>query len=173
MTNDDALAAKLKMIANHGQSTRYYHDSIGVNSRLDNLQAGVLRIKLQHLSEYVERRMAAAGYYDEKLSTCPGITIPVRAPFSTHGFHQYTIKVADGRRDALQKHLAAASIPSNIYYPVPVHLQKGYAHYGYKSGDMPLTERLTSQVLSLPIHTELEPDQLAHITASIISFMTA
>lgn len=171
MTNDDNLALKLKMIANHGQSKKYHHDSIGCNSRLDTIQAAILRVKLKYLDSYIDARIAAAEYYNNAFSNMDEITTPVVASYSNHGYHQYTIKLNGVDRTALQEYLAEKGIPTNIYYPVPVHLQKGYAEYGMKEGDMPLTEELTAQVLSLPIHTELTEEQLAHITENIIGFI--
>lgn len=172
MTNDDDLALKLKMIANHGQSKKYHHDSIGCNSRLDTIQAAILRIKLRHLDSYIEARVKAANYYNEAFKEITQITTPFTADYSDHGFHQYTIKLDGVDRSALQPYLAEKGIPSNIYYPVPVHLQKGYTDYGMKEGDLPTTESLTAQVLSLPIHTELTIDQLEYITQNIIKFIT-
>lgn len=171
MTNDDQLAQRLKMIANHGQSKKYYHDSIGCNSRLDAMQAAILRIKLRHLPTYIDARLKAASHYDRELGALPGVTVPFRASNSTHGFHQYTIKLDGVDRDELLAYLNEKGIPANIYYPVPVHLQRGYAQYGYKYGDMPVTEKLTGQVLSLPMHTELTDVQLTYITSNIKSFI--
>lgn len=172
MTNNDALAAKIRMIANHGQSKRYYHDSIGVNSRLDNIQAAVLRIKLRHLDTYIALRNKAAEFYNSKFENHKQLTIPFLAKWSNHGYHQYTLKLHGVDREALQNYLSDKGIPTNIYYPVPVHLQKGYSNFGFKQGDMPLTEQLTSEVLSLPIHTELDQEQLDYITSHIISFIS-
>lgn len=170
MTNDDALAAKIRMIANHGQSERYYHDIIGVNSRLDNIQAAVLRIKLKHLNEYASARQKVAEQYNAAFESIPQIITPLIRPWSTHVYHQYTIKLDGFDRSALQKHLSSKGIPTNVYYPVPAHLQKGYVQYGYGKGDLPITEMLCAQVLSLPIHTEMENDQLTYIIDSIIEF---
>ncbi len=171
MTNDDELAAQLKMISNHGQRIKYHHDMIGCNSRLDSIQAAVLRIKLKHLDEYTEARNAAADFYSEAFKNIEEITTPYLAPYSSHGFHQYTIKLDNVDRDALQEYLNENDIPANIYYPVPVHLQKGYTEYGAKAGDMPKTESLTSKVLSLPMHTELTEDQLQYIVGHVIRFI--
>lgn len=171
MTNDDELASRITMIANHGQSKKYYHDSIGVNSRLDNIQAGILRVKLKYLDEYTASRNEAASFYTNTLKGLPGVTTPVIAKWSTHGFHQYTLKLKDIDRNGLQNFLSERGIPTNIYYPVPVHLQKGYVRYGFREGDMPLTEQLSREVLSLPIHTELDDEQLNHITSNIISYL--
>lgn len=171
MTNDDTLADQLRMIANHGQSVKYHHDIIGCNSRLDSIQAAVLRIKLRHLDAYTAARNQAAAFYNEAFGGIEEITTPYIAPYSNHGFHQYTIKLHNVDRDALQEYLNEHGIPANIYYPVPVHLQKGYAQYGAKPGDMPKTESLTSQVLSLPMHTELTEDQLKYIVEHVIRFI--
>jgi dTDP-4-amino-4,6-dideoxygalactose transaminase len=171
MTNDDALAEKLRMISNHGQSVRYYHDIIGCNSRLDSIQAAVLRVKLRYLNEYITARQQAAAFYNDAFKDIAQITTPYVASFSTHGFHQYTIKLEGVNRDGLMQYLQDNGIPANIYYPVPVHLQKGYTSYGFKEGDMPRTEELTRQVLSLPIHTELTEEQLIYITTHIKRFI--
>lgn len=171
MTNNDELAEKLRMIANHGQSKKYYHDSIGCNSRLDTIQAAILKVKLKYLDSYIQARENAAAFYNAAFKDIAQITTPVTAKWSNHGYHQYTIKLNEVNRDALQAFLNEKGIPNNIYYPVPVHLQKGYTQYGYTQGDMPITEKLTAQVLSLPIHTELEQDQLEYITKNIIAFI--
>lgn len=171
LTNNDELAAKIRMIANHGQSKRYYHDSIGVNSRLDNMQAAILRIKLRHLDEYIEQRNQAAEFYNKAFEGMSEITTPVTATWSNHGYHQYTMKLHGIDREGLQKHLDSKGIPTNIYYPIPAHLQKGYVQYGMKDGSMPITEQLTKEVLSLPIHTELDNEQLNYITTSIKEYI--
>lgn len=173
MTNDDTLAAKMRMIVNHGQSKRYYHDSIGVNSRLDSMQAAVLKVKLKYLDTYNEARRAVANNYDEGFSVSSKITTPFRSNFSTHVFHQYTVKLADGvDRDGLNKFLAEREIPSMIYYPVPNHLQKAYQYYGYQEGDFPLTEDLCSRVISFPIHTEMEPKHQKFIIDSVLEYLS-
>ncbi|MDX9729188.1 MAG: DegT/DnrJ/EryC1/StrS family aminotransferase [Bacteroidales bacterium] len=166
-TDDDGLAALIRSITNHGMKVRYYHDTIGVNSRLDTIQAAILRVKLRHLDEFNEARRNAASHYDRELSGLPGISVPVRAPFSTHIFHQYTMRIGDGRRDSLRECLENEGIPSMIYYPVPLHMQKAYQHLGYSPDDFPLTSRLAGEVLSLPMHTELDNEQLAWITDCI------
>ncbi len=174
MTNDDELADKLKKIANHGQRVRYYHDMIGCNSRLDAIQAAILRVKLRHFDTYLQARNQAAAYYDAAFSKVDALEVPFRANYSDHGFHQYTLKLKKGMdRDGLIEYLKENDIPANIYYPVPVHLQKGYAQYGWKDGDMPITEELTAQVFSLPMHTELEQAQLDHIIEHVIKFIEA
>ena len=169
-TNDANLAEKLRMICNHGQKTRYYHDSIGVNSRLDAIQAAILDIKLQHLDEYNAARRWAASKYDAHFAGIEGLVTPVCAANAGHVFHQYTLKVLAGRekRDALKAFLDSQNIPSMIYYPVPSHLQTAYTCYGYKEGDMPDTETLTAQVISLPIHTELTEEEIAYVAKYVI-----
>jgi dTDP-4-amino-4,6-dideoxygalactose transaminase len=172
MTNDDELAAKMRMIVNHGQSKRYYHDSIGVNSRLDTMQAAVLKVKLRYLDKYNAARQVVANSYDKAFSVSPKITTPFRSEFSSHVFHQYTVKLVDGvDRDGLNKFLAERKIPSMIYYPVPNHLQKAYSYYGYKEGDFPLTEDLCSRVISFPIHTEMEPEHQQLIIDSVLEYL--
>lgn len=168
-TDDDELAALIRSITNHGMKVRYYHDTIGVNSRLDTLQAAILRVKLRHLDEFNEARRSAASHYDSELAGLPGINPPVRSPFSTHIFHQYTLRIGDGKRDSLRECLENEGIPSMIYYPVPLHMQKAYLHLGYGVDDFPLTSRLTGEVLSLPMHTELDEEQLTWITDCIRS----
>lgn len=170
-TNDDALAAKMRMIANHGQSERYYHDIVGCNSRLDSIQAAVLCIKLKELDGYIDARNNAAAYYDSELGKTPGITVPKRTAYSNHVFHQYTLQLNGIDRDALNKFLAERDIPSMIYYPVPGHKQKMFASFGLENVHLPITDLLTTKVLSLPIHTELEEEQLAFICATIKEFV--
>lgn len=168
-TADDELAALIRSITNHGMKIRYYHDTVGVNSRLDTLQAAVLRVKLRHLDAFNESRQRAAAHYDRELTGLQGITLPLRAENSTHIFHQYTLRVAGGQRDSLRECLENEGIPSMIYYPVPLHMQKAYAHLGYQPGDFPLTSMLCGEVLSLPMHTELDDEQLSYITGCIRS----
>ncbi|NVK82878.1 MAG: DegT/DnrJ/EryC1/StrS family aminotransferase [Cytophagia bacterium] len=171
MTNDDELASKLRMIVNHGQSKRYYHVSIGVNSRLDSLQAAILNVKLKYLDEYNAARYSVAQKYSETFSQTNWITPPFESDFSTHVYHQYTMKLADGiDRDALVNHLASFDIPSMIYYPVPNHLQKAYSYYEYREGDFPVTEDLCSRVISLPIHTEMSLDQQEYIIQKVLEY---
>ena len=170
-TNDDALAAQMRAIANHGMVVRYHHDTIGVNSRLDSIQAAVLDAKLPHLNAYITARQRAAAYYDQALGNHPNILIPVRSKQSTHVFHQYTLRLIDVDRDALRDALAQAGIPAMIYYPVPLHMQKAYQDPRYQTGDFPVAERLATCVLSLPMHTELDDEQLAYITEHILSFL--
>jgi len=170
-TNDDALAASIRMIANHGQSVQYYHDSIGVNSRLDSIQAAVLRIKLRELDNYAKARNAAAAYYDKAFANHPKIKTPARAKNSTHVFHQYTLQLNGVDRTALREFLAAKDIPAMIYYPVPLHLQKAYSDPRYKAGDFPVTEKLCASVISLPMHTELDVDVLKYICDAVLEFV--
>ncbi len=170
-TNDDKLAEQLRVVVNHGMTVRYYHDYIGVNSRLDSIQAAVLRAKLPHLDEYAAARRKAADYYDAAFAGNPHLKTPERSAFSTHVFHQYTLVTSGIDRNALQKFLADRDIPAMIYYPVPLHLQKAYLDPRYKAGDFPVTEHLCSTVISLPMHTELDEEQLQHITSSVLEFL--
>ena len=167
---DDALAEKAQMVANHGQRVKYHHDIVGCNSRLDTLQAAVLDVKLKYLDQYTEARQAAAARYDRLLADVEGIIIPARAANSTHVFHQYTLRVPHGRRDALKAFLAERGIPSMIYYPVPLHLQKAYANECQGKGSFPVAERLSGEVLSLPMHTELDLATQEFIADSIRQF---
>ena len=168
-TDNDELASLIRSITNHGMKVRYYHDTIGVNSRLDTIQAAILRVKLRHLDEFNESRAKAAGFYDRELSGLPGITVPEKSPFSTHIFHQYTLKIQGGERNSLRECLENEGIPSMVYYPVPLHMQKAYLHLGYGADDFPLTTSLSGEVLSLPMHTELDEEQLSYITGCIRS----
>lgn len=170
-TNDDALAATIRKVANHGQSKRYYHDIIGVNSRLDAIQAAVLDVKLNYFDDYIARRVAAADAYDAAFAEHPALTTPYRAPYSEHTFHQYTLKLHGVNRAALQEYLTAQNIPNNIYYPLPIHRQEGFLSYGIDAATLPVTDELCDMVLSLPMHTELSDDQLAHITGSLLAFL--
>lgn len=173
MTNDDGLAETIAAIAHHGMKRRYYYDITGVNSRLDNIQAAILRVKLKYLDEYSAARRKAADYYDNAFKNTNGITIPVRSSFSSHVFHQYTLKLKGINREALIKHLESKGIPSMVYYPYPSHLQLAFGFLGHKKGDFPVTEQLCESVLSLPMHTELDESQLAYITDGIQSFIKA
>jgi dTDP-4-amino-4,6-dideoxygalactose transaminase len=169
-TNSDELAANLRMIANHGQKVRYYHDVIGVNSRLDTIQAAILDIKLKHLNEYAEARRSAADFYDSALKNVEGLITPNRIESGTHVFHQYTLRVLNGMRDALRKHLEENGVPSMVYYPLPLHFQKAFESERYPKGSMPITELLSSEVLSLPIHTEMQPEEQEFIVEKVKSF---
>lgn len=175
-TNDDELANKMRMIANHGQSVRYYHDMVGCNSRLDAIQAAVLNVKLPRLDEYIDARRKVADYYDQAFSSHPKLTVPHRANFSSHVFHQYTLIINEDNnpaeyRDALVAYLASKNIPSMIYYPVPAHKQKMFAAFGGGEYDLPITDWLTHRVISLPMHTEMEQEQLEWITNSVLEFL--
>ena len=170
-TNDDALAQKLRMLVNHGMQTRYYHDMIGVNSRLDSIQAAILKIKLQKLDEYAAARNAAAAYYDNAFKGNPKLKTPVRFKKSTHVFHQYTLVTNGFDRSKLIEHLNEKGIPAMIYYPVPMHMQKAYQDPRYKENDFPVSASLSKSVISLPMHTELDEEQLKHITTSVLEFV--
>lgn len=170
-TDDDQLAVKLRMIANHGQSKRYYHDLVGCNSRLDTIQAAILDIKLRHLDDYINARRNAADYYDKAFAGNAKIKTPFRAPYSNHVFHQYTIILEGVDRDGLNQFLAEHKIPSMIYYPVPGHKQKMFASFHVDTQDMPVTDWLTERVISLPIHTELDKEQLEYITGKVLEFV--
>ena len=170
-TNDDKLAEKIRIVVNHGMEVRYYHDSIGVNSRLDSIQAAILKIKLKHLDEYAAARNAAAAYYDKAFGNNPKLKIPGRFSKSNHVFHQYTLVTNGFDRNKLPEFLQEKGIPAMIYYPVPMHLQKAYLDSRYKAGDFPVTEMLASCVVSLPMHTELVEEQLKHITSSVLEFV--
>ncbi|GGH66400.1 DegT/DnrJ/EryC1/StrS family aminotransferase [Phaeocystidibacter marisrubri] len=170
-TNDDDLASKMRMIVNHGMVRQYYHDHIGVNSRLDSIQAAVLRIKLRKLDVYNSARNAAAAAYDTAFANCEDLETPARAENSTHVFHQYTLKVKNGKRDELRAYLGEKGIPSMIYYPVPLHMQEAYKDERYGVGHFPITESLVDEVLSLPMHTELDKEQLDFITSSVLEYI--
>lgn len=170
-TNDDTLAERLRMLANHGMKVRYYHDYVGVNSRLDTLQAAVLDVKLGHLDEYAAARQKAATFYNEAFAGCENIVTPATAAFTTHVFHQYTIVLQDINRKALMEYLARRDIASAVYYPVPLHLQKAYRDERYGEGDFPVTEALSQSVMSLPVHTELTVEIQEVITGAVLEFM--
>lgn len=169
MTNDDELARKIRMVANHGQKVRYYHEVIGVNSRLDSIQAAVLDIKLKYLDEYSSSRQSVAASYDAAFASVADLITPVRQHNSTHVFHQYTLVVKNGKRDALQKHLTEGGIPNAIYYPVPLYKQNAFKHY-WAGGELAVTEQLCEEVLSLPIHTEFTEEEQATIIQAVLSF---
>ena len=171
-TSDPEIAEKMRMIANHGQKIKYYHDIVGINSRLDTLQASILRVKLKELDNYCQRRNEAADFYDSHLGDSDQFIIPARAQASTHVFHQYTLRITNGNRDRLKDYLSDLGIPSMIYYPLPLHLQKAYCDHSTGKGSFPVSEKLCGEVLSLPIHTEMSQDQLAFITQSINSFFS-
>ncbi len=170
-TNDDELAARMRAIANHGMVVRYHHEMIGVNSRLDSIQAAVLDAKLPHLDEYIAARQRAAACYDKAFAGNSKLLIPGRQNNSTHVFHQYTLRVAGADRDQLREQLAERGIPAMIYYPVPLHQQKAYLDPRYKDGDFPVAEKLASCVLSLPMHTELDEEQLNYISSAVLELI--
>ena len=170
-TNDDALAAQIKAIANHGMVVRYHHELVGVNSRLDSIQAAILDAKLPHLNEYTAARQAAAAYYDRAFANHPKMLVPGREKASTHVFHQYTLRLIGADRDRLKEGLAERHIPAMVYYPIPLHLQKAYQDPRYKQGDFPVAERLAACVLSLPMHTCPDEEQLQYITRSVLELI--
>ncbi|MFZ9221185.1 MAG: DegT/DnrJ/EryC1/StrS family aminotransferase [Sediminibacterium sp.] len=172
-TNDAALATKMSMIANHGQSERYYHDVVGCNSRLDSIQAAILNIKLKHLNKYNAARQEVAAYYSKGFASIEQIVTPATASYTTHVFHQYTMQLKNVDREKFIAHLAAKEIPCMIYYPVPGHLQKMFGEQNKTSWDLPVTDSLTPCVCSLPIHTEMDQEQLAYIVEGVQSFFKA
>lgn len=169
-TNDTELKQKIAAITNHGMITRYYYDYIGVNSRLDTLQAALLNVKLKYLDEYNKARQEAAAVYNHSFAGHNELILPSSMDNSSHIYHQYTLRIPGGKRDELQKHLASKNIPSMIYYPVGLHLQNAYRDLGYKEGDFPVTEEICKEVLSLPMHTELDNEQLNYITENVLQF---
>jgi dTDP-4-amino-4,6-dideoxygalactose transaminase len=171
-TNDDALAHTLRGIVNHGMYERYHHDVVGVNSRLDSIQAAVLNAKLPKLDQYNEARREAARKYSEALASHNNIVTPfIFGEADSHVFHQYTLRIVGADRDRLMKHLLDNGIPCAIYYPIPLHSQKAYAHARYNEADFPVTNQLVKEVISLPMHTELDDEQIAFITNSILEFL--
>ncbi len=170
-TNNDELAAKMRAISNHGMVVRYHHDMVGINSRLDSIQAAVLGVKLKYLNEYNAARFAAASYYNAAFKGNDKIITPAQSANSTHVFHQYTLKLNGVNRAELIKHLNDKGIPAMIYYPVCLHLQKAYQDDRYKAGDFPSAEKLSECVMSLPMHTELTEEQLKYITTSVLEFV--
>lgn len=168
-TNDNDLADKIRCIANHGQVVKYQSDFIGVNSRLDSFQAVVLDAKLKRLDQYSANRQAVADYYDSVFKDHPKFSIPFRADYCNHVFHQYTLKY-DGDREALRSKLSEAGIPTMVYYPFPIHLHKAYTYFGYKKSDFPISEKMAECVLSLPMHTELDEEQLQYISETVLNF---
>jgi len=169
-TDDDNIAKKMRSIANHGMKIKYYHDDIGVNSRLDTIQAAILSVKLKNLDSYNAARKAVADFYDKAFSGCPYIKVPERVSYSSHIFHQYTIRLRNGKRKELKDFLETNRIPSLIYYPVPLHMQEAYSYLGYKAGDFPVTEMLCREVISLPMYPELDQEQLDYITTNVLKF---
>lgn len=170
MTQDAVLAERLRMICRHGSKERYRHEIIGINSRLDTLQAAILNVKLNHLNEFLTARKNAANHYYTELSGIEWLELPKPFPHSTHTYHQFTVKVKNGHRDALKQYLSDKVIPSMIYYPVPAHLQPAYTYLNYGENDFPVTEQLCKEVLSLPMHTELTEEQLEYICLTIKNF---
>ena len=170
MTNDDDLALKIRMIANHGQEKKYYHKVLGCNSRLDTIQAAVLKVKLKHLDKYSAARNRMADYYDKNLADIAEIQTPKRAENSTHVFHQYTLRVKNGKRDELQKYLTEKNIPSMIYYPLPLYKQEAFLQYVEEGFSLPVTEQLCTEVISLPVHTEFDQEVLDVIVTEIKNY---
>ncbi len=171
-TNDDDIAYKLRSIANHGMAReRYYYDDIGVNSRLDAFQGAILSIKLKHLDEYRDARQHAAEYYNSKFANHPNIETPHVASYTNHVYHQYTLKIVNADRDGLKAHLDSKGIPNAVYYPVALHSQKPYQQYGFRDEDFPITNQLCKEVISLPMHTELENEQMDYISDEVLSFL--
>jgi dTDP-4-amino-4,6-dideoxygalactose transaminase len=171
-TQDDHLAAKIRKVVNHGMEKRYYHDEVGVNSRLDSIQAAILSVKLKQLDQYNQARREAAAFYDTQLGEIEALQTPVRTEDSSHVFHQYTLRVLNGKRDELKEHLDQKGIPAMIYYPVPMHKQKAYEFARFQLDAFPHTDQISEEVLSLPMHTELTNEQLTHITNSIKEFFS-
>jgi dTDP-4-amino-4,6-dideoxygalactose transaminase len=169
-TNNDELAHQMRGIVNHGMFVRYYHDLVGVNSRLDSIQAAILDIKLKHLNEYARARQNAASFYNNAFANHPNIITPITASYTSHVFHQYTLVLKNTDRAKLIEFMSEKQIPVMIYYPVPLHKQKAYLDSRYKNGDFPVSEHLSDSVISLPMHTELTEEQLGYITSSLLSF---
>ncbi|MDO8999340.1 MAG: DegT/DnrJ/EryC1/StrS family aminotransferase [Bacteroidota bacterium] len=170
-TNDDVLAKKMRMIAHHGQSVQYVHDVLGVNSRLDTIQAAVLKVKLKHLDEYAAARNLVADYYDKAFANNSKLKTPIRVKNSTHVFHQYTLQLNGVDRTKLREQLAERGIPAMIYYPIPLHMQNAYKNDRFKNSDFPITEKLCATVLSLPMHTEMDEDMLKYITDNVLDLL--
>jgi dTDP-4-amino-4,6-dideoxygalactose transaminase len=170
-TNDDALAEQIRVVVNHGMKVRYYHDYVGVNSRLDTIQAAVLDIKLKHLDEYIKARQYAAAYYDKAFSVTDKIITPKKSGFTTHVYHQYVMVLNGVDRAKLMEHLQSKGISCAIYYPVPLHEQKAYQDPRYKKGDFPVSEYLCENVIALPMHTEFTDEQLDYVTSTILNFI--
>jgi len=170
-TNDDALAAKMRSLVNHGMGERYYYEDIGVNSRLDSMQAAILRIKLRHLDEYIAARQRAADFYDKEFADVAELITPFRSPYSTHVFHQYTLRTQNIDRFGLQDFLKEKGVPAMIYYPVPLHEQNAYKRPDYNHEDFAVTNQLCKEVISLPMHTELTSDQLQYITEAVKEYI--
>lgn len=172
-TNNSELASKIKMIASHGQSVQYVHDVLGVNSRLDSIQAAILKVKLKHLDEYAAARNVVADRYDAAFRNHPHLIIPQREKKSNHVFHQYTLQLKNADRNALREFLAKEGIPAMIYYPIPLHLQKAFSSDRYKAGDFPVTEKLCASVISLPMHTEMDEETQNFIISKVKQFFNS
>jgi dTDP-4-amino-4,6-dideoxygalactose transaminase len=170
-TNDDNYAARLRSIANHGMKERYHYSDVGINSRLDTMQAAILRVKLNHLDEFNKARKEVADRYDKAFAGCDAMILPQRMSYSSHIFHQYTLRIMNGKRDELKSFLASNSIPSMIYYPGPLHMQEAYRYLGYGENDFPVTSALCKEVLSLPMHPDMEPEQIDFITVKVLEFL--
>lgn len=170
-TQNDELAARIRAIANHGMVIRYYHDYVGVNSRLDSIQAAILLVKLKKLDQYTANRQKAATFYDQAFSSSEKLIVPARVSNSTHVFHQYTLKLKNVDRNTLISFLETKEIPAMVYYPVSLHLQKAYRNDRYKQGDFPIAEQLSECVVSLPMHTELSEEQLSYICEQVLTFI--
>ncbi len=169
-TNDETVAKKLRSIANHGMKEKYHYNDIGINSRLDTVQAAILRVKLRYLDQFNTTRRTIADFYDKSFAGCSSIILPERSDYSSQIFHQYTIRVKNGQRDNLKKFLGSVNIPSMIYYPEPLHMQEAYRFLGYGKDDFPVTSLLCSEVLSLPMHPDMEQEQLDYITLNLLEF---
>lgn len=170
-TNNDELAEKIRCIANHGSKVKYYHETVGINSRLDSIQAAVLNVKLKYLDQYNAAREKVANFYDNAFKGIPQLITPVRRAYSTHIFHQYTLKLNGIKQAQLAEFLAKKNIPTMVYYPVPMHLLKAYSDLGYKKGTFPVAEFLAENVISLPVHTELTKNDLEFISGAVIEFL--
>ena len=169
-TDNKELGEQIAAISNHGQLEKYFYEIVGVNSRLDTMQAAILNVKLKYLDEYCEKRRAAADAYDRLLEDVEGVVLPFRSPDSTHVFNQYSLKIKNNKRDDLKVFLKEKGVPTMIYYPLPLHLQNAYKQYGYKEGDFPVSEALSREIISLPMHPELEEEQISYIATQIKSF---
>jgi dTDP-4-amino-4,6-dideoxygalactose transaminase len=169
-TNDETVAKKLRSIANHGMKEKYHYNDIGINSRLDTVQAAILGVKLRYLDQFNTARRTVADFYDKSFAGCSSINLPERSNYSSQIFHQYTIRVQNGKRDDLKKFLGSVNIPSMIYYPEPLHMQEAYRFLGYGKDDFPVTSLLCSEVLSLPMHPDMEQEQLEYITLNLLKF---
>jgi UDP-2-acetamido-2-deoxy-ribo-hexuluronate aminotransferase len=172
MTNDDSLAVKLRMVASHGQSKRYHHEVVGLNSRLDTIQAAILEIKLRYLDSYIEARRKVADTFDAAFGGHPKVTIPFQASYCKHVFHQYTLLLEGIDREGFIKYLAQQGVPSKVYYPIPVHRQKMFAQIGAEKASLPVTDWLTERIISLPIHTEMDEEQIQHIIKCVQNYIS-